>query len=128
MTIWSKYFFGNWSNQDLPALKWWNTKRKDYNLRLLSCLLIGQFLVALTSLSLGATTSDNLLDRLTGMLLADLLILISVNILYFLWPVIETLLFKTSPNRYRKVCFAFLNTINMLILAGYILLMIAVKI
>ncbi len=122
----NNFFFGTISNMELPTLKWWNSKRKEYNLRFISCLLISQLIMFLVSFSLGGITSDNLTSRISSMLVSDLLLIVVINIIYFIWPAIERIGFKNSP-KFRLRCFAFINGLSLMILIGALILMVVTK-
>jgi hypothetical protein len=127
MNYLNKFFIGRWDNNDLTAFKWWNSKRAEYTIRFLGCLLAGQLLIALASFSLGLTNSENISSRLISLLVGDLILIVFINLLYFLWPAIEAIFFRKSPDGYRKKCFIFLNITNILVFTVFLLLTISVK-
>ena len=127
MELSSRFFFGSAKDASLPAFKWWNSKRLEYNLRFLGCLVAGQVLLLMTSYSLGLETADNILNKIAGALIADLVVLAVVNLVYFLWPAVELLLFRKNPQKYRSVCFAALNGLSLTLFVAIFVLMFALK-
>lgn len=127
MELSSRFFFGSARDASLPAFKWWNSKRIEYNLRFLGCLVAGQALLLMTSYSLGIVTEDNILNKIAAALIVDLVVLAVVNLVYFLWPAIELLLFRNNPQKYRSVCFAVLNGLSLALFVAIFVLMFALK-
>lgn len=128
MELIRRFFWGQSRDMGLSAFKWWNSKRLEYNLRFLGCLVVGQVLLLMTSYSLGIITVSNILNKVASALLADLVVLVVVNLVYFLWPTLEFLLFRKNPKKYRSVCFAVLNGLNLAIVVTVFVLIITVKI
>lgn len=127
MELSSRFFFGISGDTSLPAFKWWNSKRLEYNLRFLGCLLAGQVLLLMTSYSLGLATADNILNKIAGALISYLMVLAVVNLVYFLWPALELLLFRANPQKYRSVCFAVLNGLSLALFVAILFLIFAIK-
>jgi len=124
----SKFIFGPSGQMELSAIKWWNSKRWEYNLKFLSCLLAAQFLFALVALSLSAHSEVGMGRKILGALTADALILVAVNLIYFLFPLLELMLFKKIYILYRKYTFAFLNLINLGIILGAFIMVLLAKV
>jgi len=101
--------------------------RIEYNLKFIGCLVLAQFFLLGASYSLKITTATNLYQRVSGALVADVFIIILINILYFLLPVVEISIFKSNKFKYRKNAFAFINILNLFILAGTIILIFLLK-
>lgn len=110
----SQFLMGSIKDMDLPSYQWWNSKREEYNLKFISCLLIGQILFFIASLNFGISNPENALSRVFSALFVDLLIILLINVLYFLWPTLEVLFFKKINKLYRRYCFALLNLVNVL--------------
>lgn len=123
----AKFFYGKLDNMELSALRWWNSKRLEYSVRFLICLIIAQLLFLLTAFSLGGIDTSNILQRLMSAFFWDLVLLLLINVVYFLWPCLEVVLFKKINIVYRKNCFAFLNVLNVLIVISAFVLVIASK-
>jgi hypothetical protein len=62
-----------------------------------------------------ADENFNFAVKLVGMLKADLLAIILVNIIYFIFPTLEFILFRKFNILFRKYAFQFLNLINLII-------------
>jgi len=123
----ARFFYGKLDSMELPAFRWWNSKRVEYSLRFLICLIFSQLLFFLIAFSLGGIDTSNIFQRIVSALLSDVVLLLLVNIVYFLWPVIEVILFKEINIVYRKNCFAFLNLLNVLIVVSAFMIMVASK-
>ncbi len=107
-----RFLVGPLGNMDLPSYRWWNSKRKEYNLKFISCLLAAQILFFIAYLTLDISDSESILSRIYRALLVDILIIFIINLLYFLWPTLESLFFKKINKLYRRYCFAVLNLSN----------------
>jgi hypothetical protein len=116
------FIFGPMQAMEKTAYSWWSSKRKEYNIKFLLCLFSAQVLFALVAISSTSNTDVDFLRRITGMLMADLLIILLINLIYFLWPTLEIIFFKKINILYRKYCFAFLNIINVLILLSALII------
>ncbi len=133
MNFINRFIYGSSGNMDSAPLEWWNSKRKEYSVRFMACLLIGQALVLFLNLSyltseftLQGTELKYPLKQIEielGLIigyslpyiLIDFVILVIVNILYFLLPLIEKYLFSKHHRIYRKSSFAFINSLNIFI-------------
>jgi hypothetical protein len=133
MNILKKFIYGSTVNMDNPPLDWWNAKRKEYNIRFIICLFIGQIITLSKSLyiQLYGINISNLkvelglligatLPYVIGILIFDFILLVNINILYFTWPILEKIFFPNHFEGYRKICFAFFNLINIAIIIGYL--------
>lgn len=109
-------------SMEKTAYSWWNSKRKEYNIKFLLCLFSAQVLFSLVAISSIGNADAGILRRITGMLVADLLIILLINLIYFLWPTLEVIFFKKINILYRKYCFALLNIINALILVSALII------
>jgi hypothetical protein len=109
-----QFLMGPLENMDLPSYQWWSSKRKEYNLKFISCLLVAQVFFFIASLSLGISNSESILSRILSALFVDAIIILLINLLYFLWPTLEVLFFKKINKIYRRYCFAMLNLLNVL--------------
>lgn len=112
-----KFLYGEIYNNDYPAFKWWTSKRKEYNLKLIVCLVLAQLVLSGASYSLGITTIENIIQKTLSALFVDVVLIIFMNIVYFLWPILEIVIFKSKNDIYRKVCFGFINFISATLLA-----------
>ena len=123
----TRFLYGSQKESELSAFKWWNAKRWEYTIRIVGCVLTAQALFFLVSYSLGGITTENLIRRVVGALVSGLFVTAIVNIIYFLWPIMEIVFFKKSSLAYRKSCFAFINFISLMLPVGAILLIFIVK-
>jgi len=127
LTFVQNFVFGRLEHMDYPALKWWNSKRLEYNYKFICCLLLAQFLFLGASLSLGITNEHNWFQRLIGALVADLVIIFLANVGFFIWPIMERFAFKRKRVAYRKACYAFANITSALLPLGAALLILRLK-
>jgi hypothetical protein len=111
------FLFGPIKNYEMPAFAWWDSKRHEYNIKLVSCLLSAQFIFLLMAISQNKVTSENFVQKISSMLFAGAITVGFFNLIYFLFPALEALLFKKINLLYRRYSFAFLNVIN----AGFVL-------
>jgi hypothetical protein len=110
-----KYFLtGPMLQMEKAAFPWWGSKWLEYNLKFIFCLFIAQLLFMLAAISM-ADENFNFAVKLVGMLKADLLAIILVNIIYFIFPTLEFILFRKFNILFRKYAFQFLNLINLII-------------
>ena len=105
----NKFLFGPLIDMNLPPYQWWNSKRKEYTLKFVLCLLSAQMLLFLASFSLGVIKTEEFLGKVINALVLDAVLICVMNVLYFLWPTLEILFFKSINLIYRRYCFAFLN-------------------
>ena len=127
MNILQKFLYGNIENMEYGAFRWWNSKRMEYNLKFIGCLVLAQFLLFGAAQSLQLSADKNIYEKLSGTLIADIVIIIVINILYFLIPILETIAFKSYKPKYRKNVFALTNALNLLILVGAIVFVVILK-
>lgn len=110
-----KYFLTGPMNQmEKPAFPWWGSKWLEYNIKFICCLFIAQLLFILVAIS-KSNENFNFIMKLAGMLQADFLAIILMNIIYFIFPTLEFLLFRRFNILFRKYTFQFLNIINLII-------------
>lgn len=121
------FIFGPMQSMEKTAYSWWNSKRKEYNIKFLLCLFSAQFLFALVVISSTSNTDVSILRKITAMLITDLLIIVIINMIYFLWPTLEIFFFKKINILYRKYCFALLNIINVLIFMSALIIVFLAK-
>lgn len=121
------FFYGKQGGMELTSFQWWNHKRIEYSLRFISCIVIAQILFLLTAFNLGSIDSSNIIQRIMSAFFTDAILLLLVNILYFLCPILEGILFKKIFIVYRKNCFAFLNLLNVLIVISALVIVFLAK-
>lgn len=122
------FIFGPMQSMEKPAYSWWNSKRKEYNIKFLLCLLASQLLFALSAISSISNSEVSILRRVAGMLTTDLLIVLLINIIYFLWPTLEIIFFTKINILFRKYHFALLNILNILIFISALIIVFISKI
>lgn len=105
------FIFGPMLSMEKSAYSWWNSKRKEYNIKLLLCFVAAQFLFMLVAVSSTGFADVDIAQRFIRMLIADLFIFLLMNIVYFLWPTLEVIFFRKINVLYRKYCFAFLKVL-----------------
>ena len=123
----SRFLFGPIRNMEWPALKWWNSKRLEYNIKLLLCLIIAQFLLAMVAISTSTGGEFDFVRRLLGAIITDIVILALVNVFYFLMPVLELVFFRKINILYRKYSFALLNILNLVFILVATVMLFVIK-
>lgn len=121
-----KFLLGNMSSNEPNSFKWWNSKRIEYSLKLLLCLVIAQVIILATFLHLNEITANRIGYWVGQVFVKDIIVLITANIIYFLMPALETVFFKKSKEKYRKIGFGLLNLISLCIIAITIFGMISI--
>lgn len=121
------FLYGPLTNHELPAFAWWNSKRQEYNIKLVSCLLSAQFIFFLMAISQNRVTLNNFIQKISTMLYAGALTVAFFNLVYFIFPTLEALFFKKINLLFRRYSFALLNIFNAGILIIALVTLVIVK-
>ena len=108
-----KYFLtGPMIQMERPAFPWWCSKWLEYNIKFVSCVSIAQllFLLVITS---KVSHHHFFIAKLVHMLRADLLLIVLINVIYFVFPALEFLVFRKVNILFRKYTFQFLNMVSL---------------
>lgn len=118
----NSFIFGPMISMGAPAFSWWESKRLEYNLKFISCLLIAQLLFFLVAISNVGLAEFDIVRRIMGAIVTDVIFLLALNIIYFAWPIVELVIFRKINIIFRKYMYALLNILNLIIVIGALLI------